>query len=149
MSANETERILCLLERRFPAPEWAAFRELPDGTGGAMRRRFDFYALNTWPSKSFRSVVVEVKVSRADFRRELAHREKREPAEQRANECYFAFLSGLLDGYVAEALIPDAQAGRIETWDGLGEKAQALLWGTDSVETFTGLALRALEAGRL
>ena len=94
--ANETERILCLLERRFPAPEWAAFRELPDGTGAAMRRRFDFYALNTWPSKRFRSVVVEVKVSRADFRRELAHREKREPAEQRANECYFAVPHGLV-----------------------------------------------------
>lgn len=94
--STETERILCLLERRFPAPEWASFRELPDGTGSAMRRRLDFYALNTWPSKGFRSVAVEVKISRADFRRELAHREKRQPAEQRANECYFAVPHGLV-----------------------------------------------------
>lgn len=58
-----------------------------------------------------------------------------------------AFLSGLLEGYAAEALIPDARAGRIETRDGLGEKARALMWGTDSVETFAGLALRALGGG--
>lgn len=94
--SSETERILCLLERRFPAPEWAAFREISDSTGAGIRRRLDFYALNTWPSKRFRRVAVEVKISRADFRRELARREKRLSAEALANECYFAVPHGLV-----------------------------------------------------
>lgn len=57
------------------------------------------------------------------------------------------YLSGLLEGYTAEALIPAARAGRITLHDGLDDRARALAWGTDSVETFTGLVLRALRRG--
>jgi hypothetical protein len=59
-------------------------------------RTIDFYALNLWPSKAYLSAAYEVKVSRADFRRELDNPGKRAPWEKRASECWFAAPVGII-----------------------------------------------------
>ncbi|MBP8055118.1 MAG: hypothetical protein KA314_04720 [Chloroflexi bacterium] len=94
-----TRQIYELLEMRHPVNgmgEWATFRELNIGTGSFGGRFIDFFAMNLWPSKNYLKVAYEVKVSRADFTKELKYPQKREGAERVANECYFVVPSGLL-----------------------------------------------------
>lgn len=78
--------------------EWACFRELATGTGhsGHAGRTADLFALNCYPSKGFRAIVYEVKVSRSDFKREIEDMTKRRPWEKIAHECYFATTPGLV-----------------------------------------------------
>lgn len=83
-------QIIDHLEARFPAPEWATFVELRDNAGFSARRSCDFFAMNTWPSKGLLRIAVEVKVSRADFHRELDDPSKRKPFEDVSHEFYFA-----------------------------------------------------------
>lgn len=78
------------------AAEWATFAELACGTGAAAGRSIDLYALHLWPSKGFHSVAYEVKISRADFRRELSDPSKRAPWEKLAAECWFAAPAGVI-----------------------------------------------------
>lgn len=99
MSDKElTGQIYELLKMRHPADrgEWATFGELNIGTGSFGGRYIDFFAMNLWPSKNYLKVAYEIKVSRADFTKELKDPQKREGAERVANECYFVIPSGLL-----------------------------------------------------
>jgi hypothetical protein len=107
------------LHNRYPAPEWAAFCELRDGPGFNQRRTVDFFAVNTWPSKGLAAVAVEVKVSRADFRRELDHPEKRATIIPYVNEFWFAAPRGVIN----QKEVPDG-CGLLETW---GDKLRATI----------------------
>lgn len=89
-------QILKALEARFSAPEWATFREMRNGTGSSFGRSLDLFAFNTYPSMGYRSLAIEIKVSRGDFIRELEKPEKRKFAESISQECYFAAPSGLI-----------------------------------------------------
>lgn len=90
--SDQTRNILNLLYAKHEPQEWATFREFwVDG------RIVDFFAVNLWSSRRFNRVAYEVKVSRADFAKELSNPAKREPAEQLANECYFVAPHGLID----------------------------------------------------
>ena len=92
---QQTRQLVELLRIRHPAPEWATFTEMAIATGYAPSR-IDFYAMNVWRSKKFLKIAYEIKVSRADFARELKDRSKRRPAELLANECYFVTPAGLV-----------------------------------------------------
>lgn len=61
------------LEVRYARPEWHVERELT-----LAGRRLDFVAFNLWGARAYRTVGFEVKVSRADFLRELADFRKSE-----------------------------------------------------------------------
>lgn len=96
-------RILHLLQEWYLPPEWATFAELRTGTGYGQGRqqRIDLFAINLWPSKRNGdgvplSLAFEIKVSRADFRKELENPGKRAIAEQTASECWFAAPAGLV-----------------------------------------------------
>lgn len=93
---TETRKIIELLKHRHVGSEWATFVELNVGTGSHAGQRIDLYAFNMFPSKNYLRVAYEVKVSRADFARELEKPKKREFAEKVANECYFAMPAGLV-----------------------------------------------------
>lgn len=93
---TETRKIIELLKYRHAGSEWATFVELNVGTGSHGGQRIDLYAFNMFPSKNYLRVAYEVKVSRADFARELEKPKKREFAEKVANECYFAMPVGLV-----------------------------------------------------
>lgn len=91
-------RIVAALRARYTGErkEWAFFDQLRTGTGGAYERTLDAFAFHTWPSQGYRSIAFEVKVTRADFMREVTDPTKREPAERLAGECFFATPAGLL-----------------------------------------------------
>jgi hypothetical protein len=84
-----------LLEDRHAGSEWGTFVELNASTGGR-GGRIDFFAMNLWPSNRFLKVAYEIKVSRADFAKELANPRKREDAEALADECWFATPVGMV-----------------------------------------------------
>lgn len=53
-------------------PEWAYMEHVRDGAGFSATRTIDALALHLWPSRKHETHAFEVKVSHADFRRELA-----------------------------------------------------------------------------
>lgn len=69
------DEIVDRLESRWSAPEWLSFRELHEGPG-FHRGRADFAAVAGWDSGGQRMHVVEVKVDRGDWKRELADPDK-------------------------------------------------------------------------
>ncbi len=65
-SAVSAAEIRTALEVRYPGPEWHVEHELTlEG------RRLDFVAFNRWGARAYRTVGFEIKVSQADYRREL------------------------------------------------------------------------------
>ncbi|MCJ7796263.1 MAG: hypothetical protein MUQ56_05785, partial [Thermoleophilia bacterium] len=62
--------IYSLVSSYHSAPEWACFPEVASGTGGG-RRRIDALCCNLWKSRGFEVRGIEIKVSKADFQREL------------------------------------------------------------------------------
>lgn len=76
--------------------EWALFFELRNGTGyGKQERYLDALALNLWPSKKFWRVAYEIKVSRADFLKELEQPEKRAFGREISHEFWFVCAPGV------------------------------------------------------
>lgn len=81
--------LLKMIHARYPGGEWAVLDELHDGTGWSSTRRFDAVAFNCWPSRGFVRLGFEIKVSRADFSKELAAHDKRAALEKHCHEVYF------------------------------------------------------------
>jgi hypothetical protein len=81
--------LLAMIRARYQPTEWAVLDELHDGTGSTATRRFDAVAFNCWPSRGMIRLGFEIKVSRADFTKELAAHEKRAALEQHCHEVYF------------------------------------------------------------
>lgn len=68
--------ILFLLRQKYlDSREWVVASEV-QRTTGASDRRYDFVALNCYASQNYKVEVVEIKVSKADLRRELEEPEK-------------------------------------------------------------------------
>jgi hypothetical protein len=84
--------------------EWAFFTEvLLVGWEQRSYPRIDAIAVGGWRKNGYRVVAYEVKVTRSDWLRELKHPEKREPAEEVADECWFATAPGVIkDGEVPD-----------------------------------------------
>lgn len=89
-----------------------ALAELRVGTGYGKDadQRIDFWAMEAIPSKRFRRVAYEIKVSRSDWLNELKRPRKRNRALLVSNEFYFVTLPGIIK---AGELPPEA--GLIET----------------------------------
>lgn len=60
------------LRQRFPVDEYALFAQVPDGTGFQKDRTADAVAMSLWPSRGLEIHGFEIKVSRADWLKELA-----------------------------------------------------------------------------
>lgn len=97
-----TREILDALHRRYQLSGvgggWLGIEELRCGAGystsGAVSRdgvesRIDFFAIHAYPSKQHHRIAFEVKVSRADFRKEVKDPTKRRMALMFSNEYYF------------------------------------------------------------
>lgn len=59
------------IKARYSGPEWRVWFEVSEGTGAFSGRRADAVVMNIWPSKAYQLHVFEVKVSRADFKKEM------------------------------------------------------------------------------
>ena len=92
--------ILDLLEKRYSfwREEWVFFRHVRVGAGWGLpwERTMDAWAMNCYPSRDFRSIAFEVKVSRSDFLKELKDPGKRAAAYKVSNQIFFVAPSGLL-----------------------------------------------------
>lgn len=136
--------VINLLRIRHAPPEWATFAELQTHVNGH-DRRLDFFAFNCFGSKRFLRIAYEIKLSRADFFRELADPRKRLPAERFANECYFVARAGQID----PSELPEGW-GLVEQVKGAGglkKKKQAAQRMTDTlpVEFVAALARRTAD----
>lgn len=71
------------------APKWIYFDELRSGSMG--KSIIDFWAMACWHSLSYRRISYEIKISRADFLKEIKDPTKREFGMKISN--YFYFIS--------------------------------------------------------
>lgn len=81
---TEATVLALLADRHRPkgggAAEFAFLTHVRNAAGFDATREFDALALNLWPSRGHQIDIFEVKVSRADWRRELAKPDKAEAA---------------------------------------------------------------------
>lgn len=77
-----TDELRALLRKRYPAPAYALFEELANGTGGHKSRSADALAFSLWPSRGLGLYGFEIKVSRGDLQRELAAPAKAEAIQK-------------------------------------------------------------------
>jgi hypothetical protein len=114
MTASEVLDVLARgYETRAGAnQEWVFLRELRVGTAAdevhfdaeagqivkaGWAQRLDAFAVNCWPSKGFRRIAFEVKVTRSDFLSEIKDPGKRQAGLAMSNEFYFVTPRGLVD----------------------------------------------------
>lgn len=117
-----TEQVREALVRRYPEPEWVLLHELRNQTGYAKQERYaDAVAFNMYPSRGQKVVGFEIKVSRADFKKELASPDK-SAAIQRFCDHWYVVL-GAADIYRPDEdvfpptwglLVPAARGGLVE-----------------------------------
>lgn len=97
--------IIIALRKRHPPNAWAFATELPTTTGHGHRldhkdgpggtRRIDAFSMALWPSKKYRRVAYEIKISRADWLSELHHPEKRAQSYYLSHIFWFALAPGI------------------------------------------------------
>lgn len=99
-----TEReILDLLERRHAksgnggSGEYAFMRQLRNDAGFKATRSFDGAAVSLWPSRGFELHIFEVKVTKSDWRHELAQPDKAEDACSIADRFTVVAPRGVID----------------------------------------------------
>lgn len=84
-----THELMNLLRERYPKDAYAFFTEVPDGTGSNCRRHCDALVMSLWPSRGLTLTGFELKVSRADWLKELKQPAK---AESIARYCDYWFI---------------------------------------------------------
>lgn len=85
----QTSQLMTLLRERYPKDAYAFFTEVPNGTGGNCRRHCDALIQSLWPSRGLHLTGFELKVSRADWIKEMKQPEK---ADSIARYCDFWYL---------------------------------------------------------
>ena len=87
MTSNE---VLTALANKFAPPEYAFLAEVRNSVGFTKARTADAMAMSLWPSRGLYMTGFEIKVSRADWKRELEQPEK---AEAMARFCRHWFIA--------------------------------------------------------
>ena len=84
------------IKRKYSGDEWRVWFEVSQGTGAYSGRRADAVVMNLWPSKGHQLHVFEVKVSRADFKNEMANLTKWRAVGRFADFFWLACPCGLV-----------------------------------------------------
>lgn len=86
-----------VIQARYPEP-WLCFPQFKPGTGFGKwaEKAWDLFAFHPWPSGGYERHVVEVKVSRADFLRELKDPLKRRAGLFYSTQFWFAAPKGVV-----------------------------------------------------
>jgi hypothetical protein len=92
-----TNDIVTALALRYASDRWLFCEEvrLPGDT--TQKQRIDAMAVSYWPSANHPRHAFEIKISRADFRREMADPSKRAFAVASSNYFWFAVADGVAD----------------------------------------------------
>lgn len=94
--------VLDAIEPRYRKPgnggsgEYAFLRQVRNAAGFDASRTFDAVAIHLWPSRGFITDVIEVKVSRSDWLRELKEPAKAEAAHTLADRFIVAAPTGIV-----------------------------------------------------
>jgi hypothetical protein len=93
------------LRHIWPSPAYVKIPQVRNGTGFSRHRTrtADAIVLSAWPSRGLWMAGIEIKVSVADWKKELAHPEKANEIQQYCHHWYVAAPRGLID----QALVPD------------------------------------------
>ena len=87
----QAHQIIAALRLRHQLPEWVTVTEF---SHSRQISRIDVLAVHCWGQ--FERIAYEIKVSRSDFRRELANPNKRKYTQKYVDQFYFAAPDGLL-----------------------------------------------------
>lgn len=82
---SKTSDIRAALRARYPAPAWAYFEEVSNGTGTLHKRSADALAMSLWPSRGLELHGFEIKATRSDW---VAERDNPAKAEEIASRCH-------------------------------------------------------------
>ena len=88
------------VERKFDYPEWGLFFEVAGKNG----KRVDALAYNLFPSRNWKTIGIEIKVSRSDWKKELETASKNDWFVGQVDEFYV--VAGR-KGIVKESELPD------------------------------------------
>jgi hypothetical protein len=143
-----------LLERHYTktgnggSGEYAFLAQVRNAAGFDAKRTFDAVAIGLWPSRGHDIHVIEIKVSRSDWLRELAKPDKAEDASKVADRFSVAAPRGVVD--IGE--VP-ATWGYIEVSGGVEEFTEepSGIEGIDPfrIRTVTGRKVRTVRAAPL
>ena len=92
-------RVFGQLRHIFPSPAYARLPQVRNGTGysRSKTRTADAIVLSTWPSRGLWMAGIEIKVSVADWKRELANPAKASSIQAYCHHWYAACPRGLID----------------------------------------------------
>lgn len=97
MTAKITSaHIRVALRERYPATSHALMFEVGNSTGSATSRHADAVAMGLWPSRGLEVEGVEIKVSRGDWKRELADHAKADAIQRFCDRWWIAAPKGLI-----------------------------------------------------
>lgn len=82
---------------RFAEPQWAIMWEVGEGTGSMSGRYADAVMMSLWPSRGLELHGVEIKVSRADWKREAADPTKAEAIAKFCDRWWIHTPPGIVD----------------------------------------------------
>lgn len=85
------------MSKRWAAPEYAIMWEVSNATGGAASRYADAIIMSLWPSRGLELHGVEIKISRADWKREAADPTKAEAIARFCDRWYVHTAPGVVD----------------------------------------------------
>lgn len=85
----KTPELLALLESHYAPEKWAFLPQVPNGTASHKTRTADAIVMGLWPSSGLNLMGFELKVSRADWRKEMEDHHK---ADAFSKHCDFWFL---------------------------------------------------------
>lgn len=88
--------IIAVLRAQFPSPEYAFFEQVANGVGWGARRWADAVAMGIWPSRGLLLHGFEIKVDRADWKRELKNPAKAEAVYAYCDRWWIAAPKGLI-----------------------------------------------------
>jgi hypothetical protein len=119
----KTEQVKALLRQRFSAPTHAIFFEVSDATGFAGTGWADAISMSLWPSHGLTLEGYEIKISRGDWKRELANPVKAEKFAARCDKWWIVTAEGVIQD---DAEIPSNWGWILASNDGLAIKRQAI-----------------------
>lgn len=92
----KTADVRVLLEKRYAPTEWALLQEVAPATGGGTRYA-DAIAVNLWQSRGYAIHGFEIKVSRADWLRELKNPAKAESVGRFCDHWWIVAPKGIVE----------------------------------------------------
>jgi hypothetical protein len=88
---------MAALRTRYPTREYALLEQVANSTGWAGKRWADAIAVSLWPSRGLEILGFEIKVSRGDWKKELADPSKAESIQKHCDRWFIVAPDGMIE----------------------------------------------------